>query len=127
MSTAKEYPTKLSIIRFLFQKPAVSKHSLTMRFSTILITSLAALGSAAPNAIARRDNEQITAAIEFAALADGCSILKCAGVIANVACIAAAIVTTPETAGGSVAAALACVKEGVEQVCIGLPTYKPIC
>jgi hypothetical protein len=98
-----------------------------MRFSTVIISSLAALASAAPNAIARRDNEQVTAAIKFAVLADGCSILKCAEVIANVACIAAAIVTTPETAGGSVVAALACVKEGAEQVRIRSPTNQLRC
>lgn len=94
------------------------KHSLKMRFSAVIISSLAALASAAPNELISRNNDQVAAAIQFAALADGCSLIKCAEVIANVACIAAAIVVEPETGGTSTAAVIACVKEGLGEVCI---------
>ncbi|EAT81152.1 hypothetical protein HBI56_104930 [Parastagonospora nodorum] len=88
-----------------------------MRFSTVIISSLAALVSAAPNELIARNNEQVSAAIRFAALADGCSLLKCAEVVANVACIAAAIVVEPESGGTSTAAVIACVKDGLGEVC----------
>lgn len=87
-----------------------------MRFSTIILSSLAALASATPNQLIARNNDQVAAAIQFAALADGCSLIKCAEVIANVACIAAAIALEPETGGTSTAAVIACVKEGLGEV-----------
>jgi hypothetical protein len=87
-----------------------------MHFSTVIISSLAALASAAPNQLVSRNNDQIAAAIQYAALADDCSLIKCAEVIANVVCIGAAIVAEPETGGTSTAAVLACVKEGLGQV-----------
>lgn len=114
----EEYPTSFSITFQFFKTLTLHKHSLKMRFSTIIISSLAALASAAPNELIARNNDQVAAAIQFAALADGCSLIKCAEVIANVACIAAAIVVEPETGGTSTAAVIACVKEGLGEVYI---------
>jgi hypothetical protein len=87
-----------------------------MRFSAVIISSLTALASAAPNELITRNNDQVADAIRFAVLADGCSLIKCAEVIANVACIGAAIIAEPETAGTSTAAVIACVKEGLGEV-----------
>jgi hypothetical protein len=87
-----------------------------MHFSTVIISSLAALTTAAPNQLVSRNNDQIAAAIQYAALADGCSLIKCAEVVANVVCIGAAIAAEPETGGTSTAAVLACVKEGLDKV-----------
>ncbi|CAI6331756.1 unnamed protein product [Periconia digitata] len=88
-----------------------------MRFSAFFLSTLAALASAAPNELIARNNDQVIAAIQFAAAADDCSIIKCAEVIANVACIAAAIVAEPETGGTSTAAVIACVSKGLGEVC----------
>jgi hypothetical protein len=87
----------------------------------VLTFSLAALAAAAPNELVSRNNDEVAAAIQYAALADGCSIIKCAEVIANVVCIGAAIVAEPETGGTSTAAVLACVKEGLDKVNISFP------
>ncbi|KAL5114004.1 hypothetical protein ACEQ8H_008109 [Pleosporales sp. CAS-2024a] len=85
-----------------------------MRFSPVLLLApLVALASAAPNQLTTRTNDQIAAAIRYAAMADDCSLIKCAEVLANVACITAALVFEPETAGASTAAVIACVKEGL--------------
>lgn len=89
-----------------------------MRFSNILLPSLAALAIASPNQLIARNNEQVTKAIEFAAQADDCSLISCAEVIANAACIAAAIIAAPPTGGTSAAAVIACVAAGLEKVCI---------
>jgi hypothetical protein len=108
-----------------------------MRFSAVIISSLAALASAAPNELVSRNNDQIAGAIRFAALADGCSLLKCAEVVANIGCIALALAAEPETGGTDTGAIVACVKEGLGEVrisfhcwawiamliCTGLPMW----
>jgi hypothetical protein len=87
-----------------------------MRFSAVVISSLAALASAAPNELVSRNNDQVADTIRFAALADGCSLIKCAEVVANVVCIGAALAAEAPTGGTSTAAIVACVKEGLGQV-----------
>jgi hypothetical protein len=89
-----------------------------MHFFTIIISALTALASAVPNELITRNNDQIADAIRYAVLADGCSLIKCAEVVANVACIAAALLVEPESGGTSTAAVVACVKEGLGEVCI---------
>jgi hypothetical protein len=116
----RKRPTSFSISLTSNTQPLLttSKHPLNMRFSAVIISSLAALASAAPNELIARNNDQVAAAIQFAAAADGCSLIKCAEVIANVACIAAAIIAEPESGGTSTAAVVACVKEGLGEVSI---------
>ena len=84
-----------------------------MRFSSVLISTLAAVATASPNALARREDEAVTEAIKFAVQADDCEIFQCAGVIASAACIGLAI-----AAGGPAAPAgvVACVAGGVGSV-----------
>jgi hypothetical protein len=117
---------KLQHHTYLQHQPTYTtrKHSLNMRFSAIIISSIATLASAAPNELIARNNDQVTAAIRFAAAADDCSLLKCAEVIANAACIAAAIVAEPETGGTSTAAVIACVKEGLGEVCMSFTSHE---
>ena len=83
-----------------------------MRFSTIIATALFGLAAASPPALARRENQAVTKAIQFAAQADGCDIFGCAAVIGSAACIAASI---PLGAAG-VPSALACVASGAASV-----------
>jgi hypothetical protein len=97
-----------------------------MRFSAVVISALAALASAAPNELITRNNDQVADAIRYAVLADGCSLIKCAEVVANVACIAAALLLEPESAGTSTTAIVACVKEGLGEVRASFPDYRQI-
>lgn len=82
-----------------------------MRFSTITVSALMGLAAASPNALARRENEATTKAIQFAAQAD-CDIFGCAAVIGAAACIAASIALGPAGVGP----ALACVSGGAASV-----------
>lgn len=66
-----------------------------MRFSSVLISTLVALATAAPNSLARRDDQAVTEAIQFAVLADDCDVFQCAVVVASAACIAGAISLGP--------------------------------
>jgi hypothetical protein len=90
-----------------------------MRFSAVIISSLVAFASAAPNAIVVRtspNTDLIAQNLVFAAQASDCSILKCAEVLANVACIVAALATEEVSAGATTTAVVACVKEGLGEV-----------
>ena len=66
-----------------------------MQFSTLIISSLAAMAMAAPSDLVRRKNQEVTQAIIFAVQADDCDLLKCAAVIASAACIGASIALGP--------------------------------
>ena len=66
-----------------------------MQFSTLIISSLAAMAMAAPSDLVRRENQEVTQAIIFAVQADDCDLLKCAAVIASAACIGASIALGP--------------------------------
>ncbi|KAH6872370.1 hypothetical protein BKA58DRAFT_419818 [Alternaria rosae] len=83
-----------------------------MRFSTISIAALAGLAAAAPNAIAKRESQQMTNVISFAAQQADCSIFDCAAVIGAGVCIAAGLATVPV----GVAAVVACVSGGAPSV-----------
>jgi hypothetical protein len=115
----RKYSTNFSINLTSNTFPAhiYREHLLKMRFSAVIISALAALASAAPNELIARNNDQVADAIRYAALADGCSLIKCAEVVANVACIAAALIAVPESGGTTTAAVVACVKEGLGEVC----------
>jgi hypothetical protein len=82
-----------------------------MRFSTITISALAGLAAAAPNAMAKRESQQMTNVIQFAAQQAECSVFDCAAVIGAGICVAAAIGVP-----GGVAAAIACVAGGAPSV-----------
>ncbi|KAI4711711.1 hypothetical protein J4E89_003153 [Alternaria sp. Ai002NY15] len=84
-----------------------------MRFSTITIAALAGLAAAAPNEIAKRESQQMTSAIQFAAQQADCSIFDCAAVIGAAFCIAGGIATGPV----GVAAVVACVSGGAPSLC----------
>lgn len=84
----------------------------TMRFSTITMSALLSLAAASPNALARRENQATTQAIQFAALQADCDIFKCASVVASAACIAASIALGP----AGVASALGCTAGGAASV-----------
>ncbi|KAI4943951.1 hypothetical protein J4E91_009098 [Alternaria rosae] len=84
-----------------------------MRFSTISIAALAGLAAAAPNAIAKRESQQMTNVISFAAQQADCSIFDCAAVIGAGVCIAAGLATVPV----GVAAVVACVSGGAPSLC----------
>jgi hypothetical protein len=116
---SKQQPTQLVSIPKQIKSP-------TMRFSTVLISSLAALASAAPNDLAaKRNNELVSrnpaspmaAAIIFAAEAD-CSFISCAEVVAAALCIGAALVAEVPSGGSTTAAVVACVSGGLPKVCI---------
>jgi hypothetical protein len=87
-----------------------------MRFSTITTTALFGLVAAIPSPLAKRENQAVTEAIQFAALADGCDIFGCAAVIGSAACIGASIAAGP----AGVAGALACVASGAASVSLVL-------
>jgi hypothetical protein len=82
-----------------------------MRFSTITISALAGLAVAAPNEIAKRESQQMTNVIAFAAQQADCSIFDCAAVVAAGVCIAGAIAVP-----GAVPAVIACVGGGAASV-----------
>jgi len=86
--------------------------TINMRFSTITIAALAGLAAAAPNEIAKRESQQMTSAIQFAAQQADCSIFDCAAVIGAAFCIAAGVATGP----AGVAAVVACVSGGAPSV-----------
>jgi hypothetical protein len=74
-----------------------------MRFSTFTIAAFAGLAAASPCALARRKNQAVTEAIQFAALADGCDLFGCAAVIGSAACIVANIPLGPAGVPGALA------------------------
>jgi hypothetical protein len=90
------------------------KSPLKMHFPAFLLTALATLAVASPNSLARRDNEEVAAAIRFAAVQADCNIVQCAGVIASAACIALSIPLGPAGVPG----ALGCVAGGASAVCL---------
>ncbi|CAI9635801.1 hypothetical protein GT037_000872 [Alternaria burnsii] len=84
-----------------------------MRFSTMTVSVLAAgLAVASPNSIAKRENQEMTNVIAFAAQQADCSLFDCAAVVAAGACIAGAIAVP-----GAVPAVLACVGGGAPSIC----------
>jgi hypothetical protein len=83
-----------------------------MRFSTITVSALMGLAAASPNALAKRENQATTQAIQFAAQQADCNLLGCASVIAAGGCIAASIALGPAGVGP----ALACVSGGAASV-----------
>jgi len=83
-----------------------------MRFSTLTTLSLAALATASPNALVRRENQEVTKAIVFAVQSDDCDLLKCAAVIASAACIGASIALGP----AGIPSALGCTAGGASAV-----------
>jgi hypothetical protein len=83
-----------------------------MRFSTITISSLAALAAASPNSLVRRDQQEVTDAIRFAIQADSCDLFKCAAVVASAGCIGASILLGP----AGIASALGCTAGGASAV-----------
>ena len=84
-----------------------------MHFSTIAVSALMGLAAAAsPNALARRENQATTKAIQFAVKQADCDLFGCAAVVGAAACIIAAI---PLGAAG-VGPALACVSGGAASV-----------
>lgn len=85
-----------------------------MQLSSILTSALAALTTASPNSLARRENQEVTEAIIFAVQADDCDLLKCAAVIASAACIGASIALGP----AGIPSALGCTAGGASAVCI---------
>lgn len=83
-----------------------------MRFSTITVSVLAAgLAVASPNSIAKRESQEMTDVIAFAAQQADCSLFDCAAVVAAGACIAGALAVP-----GAVPAVLACVGGGAPSV-----------
>ena len=83
-----------------------------MRFSTITVSVLAAgLAVASPNSIAKRESQEMTNVIAFAAQQADCSLFDCAAVVAAGACIAGALAVP-----GAVPAVLACVGGGAPSV-----------
>lgn len=83
-----------------------------MRFSTITVSALAAsLAAASPNSIAKRESQEMTNVIAFAAQQAECSVFDCAAVVAAGLCIAGAIAVP-----GAVPAVLACVGGGAPSV-----------
>jgi hypothetical protein len=116
-----------NIITFTTYQPFAQHHPLktiNMRFSTIAISALAGLAAAAPNGIAKRESQQMTNVIEFAAQQADCSIFDCAAVIGAGICIAAGLATVPV----GVAAVVACVSGGAPSVFppILFPTLTPL-
>ncbi|KNG49592.1 hypothetical protein DDE82_004117 [Stemphylium lycopersici] len=77
------------------------------------MSALLSLAAASPNALARRENQATTQAIQFAALQADCDIFKCASVVASAACIAASIALGP----AGVASALGCTAGGAASIC----------
>jgi hypothetical protein len=105
----------LTPIPSLLRQPFAQQHphkSINMRFSTITVSALAGLAAASPNSIARRESQQMTDVIAFAAQQADCSIFDCAAVVAAGICIAGAIAVP-----GAVPAVLACVGGGAPSVC----------
>jgi hypothetical protein len=94
-------------------------HTPVMRFSSIVISTLAALATASPNSLARRENVAVTEAIIFAVQADDCDLLKCAAVIASAGCIGASILLGP----AGVASALGCTAGGASAVSYSAMRY----
>ena len=84
-----------------------------MHFSSVLISTLAALATASPNSLARREDQAVTEAIQFAVQADGCDLFQCANVIASAACIGASI----GLGAAGIPGLLACVAGGSGAVC----------
>ena len=90
-----------------------------MRFSTITVSVLAAgLAVASPNSIAKRESQEMTNVIAFAAQQADCSLFDCAAVVAAGACIAGALAVP-----GAVPAVLACVGGGAPSV-RDLPSFQ---
>jgi hypothetical protein len=85
-----------------------------MRFSTILISALAAVATAAPNSLEVRGQDDVADAIVFAVQAHSCPVLKCAKVVAAAVCIGLAIES------GAESKILKCVEGGAHAVCCGL-------
>lgn len=83
-----------------------------MHFSTIAVSALMGVAVASPNALARRENQATTKAIQFAVKQADCDLFGCAAVVGAAACIIAAI---PLGAAG-VGPALACVSGGAASV-----------
>jgi hypothetical protein len=65
-----------------------------------------------PNALERRETQQVAQAIQFAVQADDCDLFKCAAVIASAACIGASIALGP----AGIPSALGCTAGGASAV-----------
>jgi hypothetical protein len=83
-----------------------------MRFSTITAAALVGLAAASPSSLAKRENQAMTKAIQFAALADDCDLFSCAAVVGAAGCIAVNIPLGPAGVPG----ALACLSGGAASV-----------
>ncbi|KAF1947975.1 hypothetical protein EJ02DRAFT_417455 [Clathrospora elynae] len=94
-----------------------------MRFSSIVISTLMALATAAPNAVPnaapdaraliRLEYQAVTEAIIFAVQSGSCDLLKCAAVLASAACIGASIALGP----AGIPSALGCTAGGASALC----------
>ncbi|KAF1846381.1 uncharacterized protein K460DRAFT_356066 [Cucurbitaria berberidis CBS 394.84] len=84
-----------------------------MRFSSVLVSALAAVATASPNSLARREEQAVTEAIIFAVQASDCDLFKCAAVVASAACIGASIALGP----AGIPSLLGCTAGGASALC----------